>query len=127
MLKHYFKIAVRSLAKQKVLTFINISRSVDRLACFILFLLYAVNEFNFDRFHANADNIYRVYRWTEPMEGKDAEGDVYLPNPLGPALKTDLTDVVDFVRLQDGWRENFVKIDDKGTKRHSFIYRSFFL
>jgi len=113
MIKHYFKIALRSLVKQKVLTFINISGLSIGLACFILFLLYAVNEFNFDRFHANADNIYRVYRWTEPMEGKDAEGDVYLPNPLGPALKTDLTDVVDFVRLQDGWRENFVKIDDK--------------
>jgi putative ABC transport system permease protein len=47
------------------------------------------------------------------MNGEDAEGDVYLPNPLGPAMKADLPDVVDYVRLQDGWRESFVKIDDK--------------
>jgi putative ABC transport system permease protein len=113
MIKHYFKIAFRSLAKQKALTFINISGLSIGLACFILFLLYAVNEFSFDRFHAKADNIYRVYRWSEAMGGEDASGDVYMPAPLGPAMKQDIPDVVDFVRIQDGWANNFVKVDDK--------------
>ena len=70
MIKHYFKIALRSLGRQKVLSFINISGLSIGLACFILFLLFAVNEFNFDRFHKNASNIYRVYRWTEAMKGR---------------------------------------------------------
>lgn len=113
MLKHYFKIAMRSLGKQKVLTFINISGLTIGLACFILFLLYAVNEFNFDRFHANADNIYRVYRWSEPMGGQEAEGDVYMPNPLGPAMKQDLPDIINYARIQEGWGESFIKVDEK--------------
>src|SRR6267378_7565952 len=98
MLKHYFKIALRNLARQKVLAFINILGLSLGLACFILFLLYAVNEFSFDRFHKNEASIYRVYRWTEAMQGEDASGDIYLPMPLGPALKQDLPDIENYVR-----------------------------
>ena len=93
MLKHYFKIALRNLGRQKILSFINISGLSIGLACFSLFLLYSVNEFSFDRFHKNADNVYRVYRWTEAMNNEEAGGDVYMPSPLGPAMKTDLPEV----------------------------------
>ncbi|MES1221467.1 MAG: ABC transporter permease, partial [Bacteroidota bacterium] len=113
MIKHYFKIALRSLGKQKALSFINISGLSIGLACFILFLLYAVNEFNFDRFHKNASNIYRVYRWSEGIKGEDAQGDVYMPSPLGPAMKEDLPEVVNYTRLRDGWGPSFARIDDK--------------
>ena len=108
MLKHYFKIALRSLAKQKVLTVINISGLSIGLACFILFLLYALNEFIFDPFHAKADSIYCVYRWSEAMNGEDAGGDVYMPNPLGPAMKKDLPEVLEYARIQDGWMLNYM-------------------
>jgi len=111
MLKHYFKIAVRNLGRQKILSFINISGLSIGLACFSLFLLYAVNEFSFDRFHNNANNIYRVYRWTNALDGREAEGDVYMPSPLGPAMKADLPDVANYVRLRDGWGESFIKVD----------------
>ncbi|MGC4035891.1 MAG: ABC transporter permease [Chitinophagaceae bacterium] len=113
MIKHYFKIALRSLGRQKALSFINIAGLSIGLACFILFLLFAVNEFNFDRFHKNAANIYRMYRWNEAMQGRDAGGDVYLPSPLGPAMKEDFPDVVRYARFRDGWGHNFVKVDGK--------------
>src|SRR6185503_13849251 len=111
MIKHYFKIALRNLGRQKALSFINIIGLSLGLACFSLFLLYAFNEFSFDRFHKNAGSIYRVYRWTEAMTGQEASGDVYMPSPLGPAMKTDLPDVADYVRLRDGWGESFIKVD----------------
>jgi putative ABC transport system permease protein len=113
MIKHYFKIAIRNLGRQKILSFINVSGLSIGLACFSLFLLYAVNEFSFDRFHKNADNIYRVYRWTEAMNNEEAGGDVYMPSPLGPAMKTDLPEVKNYVRLQEGWGESFIKADGK--------------
>jgi putative ABC transport system permease protein len=113
MIRHYLKIALRNLSKQKGLAFINILGLSIGLACFSLFLLYAINEFNFDRFHKNAKNIYRVYRWTEAMQGEPAAGDVYLPMPLGPAMKQDLPDVQNYVRLQEAWGESYVKFDNK--------------
>jgi putative ABC transport system permease protein len=113
MIKHYFKIALRNLGRQKMLSLINILGLSAGLACFSLFLLYSVNEFNFDRFHKNADNIYRVYRWSDAMGGEEASGDVYMPSPLGPALKENFPDVVNYVRFREGWGESFIKANGK--------------
>jgi putative ABC transport system permease protein len=127
MIKHYFKIAFRNLRKQKGLAFINILGLSVGLACFILFLLYAVNEFSFDRFHKNSKDIYRVYRWTEAMQGEKASGDVYLPMPLGPALKDDIADVESFVRMQDSWGESYIKAGNEVSRtRISYADPNFF-
>lgn len=127
MLKHYFKIALRSLARQKVLSFINIIGLSMGLACFSLFLLYAVNELNYDRFHKNSTDIYRMYRWVVDKNGQNGEGDVYMPSPLGPAMKAELPDVVNYARLQDAWGESFIKIDNNVTRmRISYADPAFF-
>ena len=47
------------------------------------------------------------------MNGEEAGGDVYMPSPLGPAMKGDLPDVKDYVRFQEGWGESFIKADSK--------------
>jgi len=57
---HYIKIGLRNLRQRKLLSFINIIGLSVGLACFSIFLLYAVKEFSYDRFNINADNIYRV-------------------------------------------------------------------
>jgi putative ABC transport system permease protein len=111
MIKHYFKIALRSLGRQKLLSLINILGLSVGLACFSLFLLYSVNEFSFDRFHKDADNIYRVYRWSDAMEGREAGGDVYMPSPLGPAMKAELPDVKEYVRMREPWGQSFIKVE----------------
>ena len=61
MFTNYLLVARRNLAKQKVLSFINVFGLSLGIACFSLFLLYALNEFSFDGFHRNAKNLYRVY------------------------------------------------------------------
>ncbi|MEP7143882.1 MAG: ABC transporter permease [Ferruginibacter sp.] len=109
MLIHYIKIAFRNLAIQKIPAFINIVGLSIGLACFSLFLLYAVNEFSFDRFHKNAGSIYRVYEWSEGIPGADTRGDAGMYMPLGPAMKQDLPDVKNFVRYQGSWDQKFVK------------------
>lgn len=114
MIKHYFKIAVRNLARQKALSFINIAGLAIGIACFSLFLLYAVNEFSFDRFHKNAAQIFRVYNWwdykgKEPRSGSEPAS----TTPLGPALKQDLPEVEDYVRIQGDWSTHLVRTGDK--------------
>ena len=112
MLRNYFKIALRNLTRQKILSIINILGLSLGIACFTLFMLYAVNELNFDRFHSHAKNIFRVYRWTEAMNGDPAKGDVSMPMPLGPAMKQDLPGVENYVRIRNGWREDLIKFDN---------------
>ncbi|MBS1600587.1 MAG: ABC transporter permease [Bacteroidetes bacterium] len=127
MLKNYFKIALRNLTKQKGLTFINIFGLSAGLACFGLFMLYAVNEFSFDRFHKNEKNIFRVCLSYHASGDEPAGAMSDNPMPLGPALKQDLPDVINYVRLRENWGESFLKADNKVTRgKITFADPSFF-
>ncbi len=63
MFKNYIKIAWRNLIKNKGYSMINISGLAVGVSCFILIALYVKNEFSYDRFHSNADSIYRVWQY----------------------------------------------------------------
>src|SRR5687768_15904696 len=48
------------------------------------------------------------------MQGNDrASGDVYMPMPLGPAMKDDLPEVKEYVRFREGWGDNCVRSGDE--------------
>lgn len=120
MLYNFFKIALRDLLKQKGLATINILSLSIGLACFSLFMLYAVHELNYDRFHTDGERVYRVCRWVEAFNGHDAEGDPYLPIPLGPALLADFPDVEHAVRLR-AWGADFVRANSTVSKMDVFF------
>ena len=60
MLKNYFLITLRNIFKQKSYSFINIAGLAVGLASFILIVLWVQDEFSFDGFHQNFDNIFRI-------------------------------------------------------------------
>ena len=122
MIKHYFKIAFRSIAKQKILSAINMAGLSIGIACFSLFLLFAVNEFSYDRFHKNATNIFQVYEWNDAFNDREAGGSPYLPMPLGNAMKQEYPDVEDYVRIRATGRTNFIKLADNDTRRVKITY-----
>ncbi|MEO6454545.1 MAG: ABC transporter permease, partial [Ginsengibacter sp.] len=103
MIRNYLKLGLRNLLQQKVLASINIIGLSIGLACFILFLLFAVNQLSFDKFHKKASNIYRVVEWFQGSPGRDPGGEAYGGTPLGPAMKQDFPDVKSFVRIQTGF------------------------
>jgi len=116
MIKNYFKIALRNLLKQKGLTFINIIGLSIGFACFILFMSYAIHEFSFDRFHEDADRMYRVYRWSEDIHGNGTQGDAHLPMPFGPSMMDDFPDIEEMTRWKSAWEESFVRVNGKTSR-----------
>ena len=60
MLKNYLKIAIRSLIKNKVYSFINITCLSIGLACVLVIVSYVNLELSYDKFHENHEDIYRV-------------------------------------------------------------------
>jgi putative ABC transport system permease protein len=60
MLKTYLKIAYRNLVRHKAYSIINISGLAIGMAASILILLWVQNELSYDRFHKNANQIYRI-------------------------------------------------------------------
>jgi len=115
--------AIRHLQKQRILAFINVFGLSVGIACCSLLVLFASNEFGFDKFHKKGSNIYRLYMEWEQTSGDNAASsqppEVYTeyssqPGPtLGEAMKQRLPDVVDYVQVQLPWGKNLVQ---SGTK-----------
>ncbi len=60
MLNNHLKIAFRNIKKYKVFSAINIVGLAVGIACSILIWLFVFHERSYDRFHENADRIYRL-------------------------------------------------------------------
>jgi putative ABC transport system permease protein len=73
MFSNYLKMAWRNLMKNKTFSFINIFGLSVGLTSFLLIALYVFDELTFDRFHKNADNIYRVIEHKTSPEGKQTK------------------------------------------------------
>ncbi|GAB3704371.1 ABC transporter permease [Spirosoma flavus] len=102
MLTNYLKIAWRGLLKNRLFTFLNLIGLATGLAVALLLMLYVKDELQFDTYHANAERIYRV-GVTATFDGKSMKW-ANAPNAVGPALKSDVPNVAQQVRLL---RHNF--------------------
>lgn len=60
MFKSYLKTALRTIAKQKVFSTINVLGLSTGIACSILIYLYITHELSYDKFHENGDSVYAV-------------------------------------------------------------------
>lgn len=98
MIKNYIKVALRSLRKNKIYSFINIIGLALGLACAMLIILYVKDEVSFERFHHDVQNIYRIVN-TNYFEGKDhKDGNSGLLQ--GPRFKQNVPGIESFVRIQ---------------------------
>lgn len=60
MIKNYFKTAWRNLLNNKVFSVINILGFAIGLTCFVFIAVFVYNELSYDKYPAEAKNIYRV-------------------------------------------------------------------
>jgi putative ABC transport system permease protein len=92
MYKKYLVISVRNLLRNKVFTAVNIfGLAVGMAACFAI-LQYVHFEMSYDKFHKNADRIYRVLLQTDHVYRATNHP------ATGPALKKDFPEVVEYAR-----------------------------
>lgn len=94
---HAFTTALRHFRRYRLYVLANIAGLGIGLAGCLLIALYVQHELSYDRFHSNADRIYRVASTLQ--RGNVNQEYASAPAPLGPALAETLPEVVDFVRL----------------------------
>ncbi|WP_031525960.1 ABC transporter permease [Dyadobacter crusticola] len=99
MIQNYLKIALRNLLKHKAFSFINIAGITIGLSCFLLLSLYVKDELSYDRFHVNADRIYRLSRTFLSKDGTESLRLGHAAPPFGPLVKQDFPEVEEVVRL----------------------------
>ncbi|MFO8076579.1 MAG: DUF2905 domain-containing protein, partial [Egibacteraceae bacterium] len=61
MWRNYIKVTIRNLSRNKAFNLINISGLAIGLASSVFIILYIVHQLNFDRFHENGQQMYRLY------------------------------------------------------------------
>lgn len=99
MLMNYIKMAFRNLGRQKILAFINVVGLSLGITCAILIFLYIENENSYDRFHKQADRIYRV-NVTENPPSRDAFTYVETPAQLAGAFEANFPGLARAVRIE---------------------------
>ena len=100
MLKNYVKIALRNLKRRRGYAFLNITGLAIGMACCLLLLLYVQDELSYDRFHDEADQIYRLIEVGTFDEIEEESAGI--PFPVAPALRNDFPDITTtrFFRMQ---------------------------
>ena len=115
MLKNYFKIAIRSLRKNKTYSFINIAGLAVSLAVCILLVLWVHDELSFDGFNKNKANLYKVaVRFdTDNIWGST-------PAPTAIIAKKEVPEVEDACRITEDWNVSIFEHDGKkSTEWHN--------
>ena len=91
LLKSYVKVAWRNALRHRGYAALNIFGLALGMACSLLILLYVQDELSFDRFHRDAENIYRV-NWDFNWNNAEGTGPG-TPPPLARTLAEELPDV----------------------------------
>jgi putative ABC transport system permease protein len=108
MLKNYLKIAIRSLTKQKIYSFINIAGLSVGIASCLLIMLQVKDELSFDAFHEKADNIYKVV--LERKYPDHVTNYAIVPHSYSEVMVKDFPEIKNAVRINGGGRNNAVRV-----------------
>lgn len=125
MFKINFRLTLRSLLKNKLYSFINVSGLAVGLASAILICLWIQSEVSHDRFHPNIDRLYL-------MNNRDQNnGGVYVYNftcmPLGPTIQKDYPDAERVVRVNNSGANFLISNGNKHFSIHgNFVDTGFF-
>lgn len=102
MLRNYFKVILRNVNRNKGYSLINIAGLAIGMACCILIAMWLVDELSFDRYHENADRIYRVGHVL--TLGGNSRSAPLVSLPMAPAMVDEFPEVINAVRFSKSGR-----------------------
>ncbi|MCW5911672.1 MAG: ABC transporter permease [Cyclobacteriaceae bacterium] len=98
MYKSYFKIALRSITKNKTYSLLNIVGLSAGLTCFAFIALWVNDELSYDKFNTNYDRVFRLVS-AEKREINFIES-AMSSAPMAKALLDDYPEVENAVRMR---------------------------
>nr|WP_319572402.1 ABC transporter permease [uncultured Draconibacterium sp.] len=118
MFRNYLKVALRSLLKNRLFTFINITGLVIGMVVALLIFNYVSFERSYDSMHENADRIYRV-------ESKFYEGETLTDDwatasfGYASAMKENIPGIQDYVRIAINNTEQMVSYEEEKSRENT--------
>jgi len=119
MLTNYLKLTIRNMGLNKGYFIINLLGLVIGIISFILIIFWIKAENSYDKFHKNAERIYRVnYLLYEEgiLEQHSASGS----GAIGREMKNAFPEVENYTRFTR--TENLVRYGDKTFKEKNILY-----
>ncbi len=98
MLRNYLKIAFRNLWRNRLYTLLNMGGLALGMGAFLLIMQYVWFEHSYDRQFPQASRIWRVYL-ENYVNGALETRDANSHSAIGPALRAELPEVVDYTRI----------------------------
>ncbi|TAE39178.1 MAG: ABC transporter permease [Runella slithyformis] len=127
MLRNYLKIAFRSLFKNRTYTFINIGGLALGMAVAVLITLWVQNELNYDGYHRQAKDIYRV---NTHLKVNETEAWHWAATPLkfADAFKENIPEIKEATRLYVPWNEFSLTVNNEALTedKMGFIDKNWF-
>lgn len=111
MLKNFLIIALRKMNRQKFYSGLNILGLTIGIAGAIFILLWVHDEKNYDKFHKNADRIFRVYQ-TFRFGDKHIE-QTQTPSVLAQTIREKCPEVEMATNVRGFRGENLIEVGDK--------------
>jgi putative ABC transport system permease protein len=118
MLKNLFKIAFRNILKDKVYSFINILGLTIGITCSMFLFMYILDELSYDRYHTNADNIYRIVSNIKEPDNEFTWAVAQVP--MAQELRNNYPEVKNSVRFY-GTGRTLYKNGDKQFNEEQFF------
>jgi ABC-type antimicrobial peptide transport system permease subunit len=88
MIKHFFKIALRNLERNRAYSMINVMCLALGITCAILTFTLVKYHLSFDTFHSKIDRIHRI---TFELHQQGISREPNVPQPIGKAFRDDYT------------------------------------
>jgi putative ABC transport system permease protein len=100
MFSNYLKIALRLLSRNKLISTINIVGLALALTGSLLIGVFVHDELSYDRYHKNAEHIYRVTRNFLSPDGSVSLHLGLIAAPFAPLLKNDFSEIEEVGRVR---------------------------
>lgn len=121
MLFNYLKITLRNIKRYKAYSLINIADLSVGITCSLLILLFIRFETSFDRYHPNAEKIYRVI-FESPTEFMGTNKQAWTPGPLASALKDEFPEVLQTARIEEAGSDASLSYKNVSFTEEAFYY-----
>ncbi|MGA0560355.1 ABC transporter permease [Larkinella sp. VNQ87] len=119
MIQNYLKIVFRNLIRHKAYSTLNLLGLAVGMSCAILLGLYVWDETTFDRYHPNADRIYRVNLHIKWADNEYRLG--IASAPMGPALQQEYPEIQNVLRVKTA-NETLFRAGEKSLYANEVIY-----
>ncbi len=116
MIRHYLKTSINQFKRNVSFSFINLFGLATAMAVCLMIFLYVFREMGFDRFHEDANDIYRISIRLD-MQG-DIMKEAVTSHAMGPDILQEFPEVLEMTRISHWYEPVSLWLEDD---RHRIV------